>query len=87
MIRPLTVLKFLENILDIRGEQDDIRGIKPAAPLQVCAIRWVFFCPDSKNFQADSLGMPAEPLGFIWNLMLNSGGFFFVRQQRKEFLP
>ena len=28
--------------------------------------------------------MPAEPLGFFGNLMLNSGGFFFARIRRWE---
>lgn len=37
------------NSLDFTTDFGDPNYIKPAAPLHVCAIRRVFFCPDRKQ--------------------------------------
>jgi hypothetical protein len=38
--------KKIRNLLDFTSGFGDATSIKPAAPLHVCAIRRVFFCPD-----------------------------------------
>ncbi|MEX2381572.1 MAG: hypothetical protein WD490_04250 [Opitutales bacterium] len=37
-----------KHFLASRTDSADVAGIKPAAPLHVCALRRVFFCPDHK---------------------------------------
>ncbi len=58
--------------------------IKSAAPLQVCAIRRIFFAPAPLDFLKETCSMPIVPLSFNQESKLIFGEVVSVSQQKKE---
>lgn len=83
MIFFLEFQKKLKIRLDSQGEFCDIVVIKPAAPLQVCAIRRVFFCPNCLNVHKQGFGIFLTSQGLLISIRRNFLEFFFFCQERK----